>query len=67
MSGLSRYIPRWCTAGVDKIVDELQNVIVASIRNGEILVENFVQSFVQMVVGICLNLEEIPERFQLYV
>lgn len=52
---------------VDVIVQELESEIAPRIRDGEILLEDLEEAFVEPVVGIGLDLEEILERLQLYI
>ena len=55
------------TGRIDVIIKEFELEIISRIRDGEVLPEHFVQSLVQTVVGIGLNLEEILERLYLDV
>ena len=51
----------------DIIIQEFEFEIVSRIGDGEILFEDFEQAFVQTVVGVGLNLEEIPEGLNLNI
>ena len=55
------------TRRIDIIIQEFKFEIVSRIRDGKILFEDFVQAFVQTVVGIGFNLEEVFERLDLNV
>ena len=50
---------------IDIIIQEFEFEIVTRVRDGEILLEDFEEAFVQTVVGVGLNLEEILERLDL--
>ena len=52
---------------VDIIVQELQNEIVASVRDGEVLAEDFVESVVLAEFRWSIQLEEVLERLQLHL
>ena len=52
---------------IDVIIQEFEFEIVSRIGDGEILLEDFEQTFVQTVVGVGLDLEEVFERLDLDV
>ena len=52
---------------IDVIIQEFEFKIVSRIRNGEVFFKDLVQAFVQTVVGVGFNLEEILERLDLDV
>ncbi len=52
---------------IDEIIKEFEHEIVTCIGYREILGENLVQSFINPVLGICLQLEKILEGFYLNV
>lgn len=52
---------------VDEVVKKLKGEVVAGIRNGEVLPEDFEETLVKTVVRVGLNLEEILERLDLDV
>ena len=52
---------------IDIVIQEFKFEIVSRICDGEILFEDFVEAFVQAVVWIGLNLEEVFERLDLNV
>ena len=52
---------------IDIVVDEFQYEIVPGIRDGEILLKHLVQPLVLTVLGRGIHLEEVTERFELYL
>ena len=55
------------TGRINVIIQEFKFEIVSRIRDGKILFEDFVQAFVQTVVRIGFNLEEVFERLDLNI
>ena len=53
------------TGRIDIIIQEFEFEIVSRVCDGEILLEDFVEAFIQTVVGIGFDLEEIFERLNL--
>jgi hypothetical protein len=51
---------------IDEIIDELQDEIVAGIRDRENLLEDLVKSFVLAVLSRGFELEKIAERLDLH-
>ena len=52
---------------IDIIVQELKNKVIASIRYGEVLAEDLVQTIVLTEFRWSIQLEEVPERLQLHI
>ena len=53
------------TRAVDIVVKKFKNKVVASILNGEVLGEHFVESFLTALFGRGVHLEEVVETLQL--
>ena len=53
--------------GLDEIVQELENVVVTCVGNGEILCKDLIQALVLALLGGSVKLQEVAERLQLDV
>ena len=50
---------------IDEIVDKLELIVISGIFNREYLLKDLIQSLISPVFRCGIQLEEVPERFQL--
>ena len=55
------------TRRVDIVIEKFEFEIVSCVSDWEVLAENTVETLVLAVLCCCIHLEEIPERFELYL